>query len=85
MTKKEYKKIKKEVENLFIDFGFVDPKNVLAQLKNIFEVDDADINVTGLLSGFTTYEVHYKEYIVEIRVENYEFKIYDIKDYDDMI
>lgn len=26
MTKKEEKKIRKEVENLFIDFGFVDPK-----------------------------------------------------------
>ena len=85
MNKQEFKKIKKEVQSLLDDFGFVDPDIEISQLKAIFDIDNADINITGLLSGFKTYEIHYKDYIVEIRVENYEFKIYDIKDYEDMI
>ena len=85
MRKKEYKEIKNEVQNLLTDFGFVDPDNVDSQLKSIFEVENDDINITQLLTGFKTYEVHYSEFVIELRVEDYEFKIHDIKDFDDKI
>ena len=85
MNNKEYKKIYTEVQDLINDFGFADPYNIITELKAIFDVDDCDINKTGLVRGKTTYEIHYDDYIVEVVMENYEYKIKDIKEYDDTI
>ena len=63
MNNKEYKKIYTEVQDLINDFGFADPYNIITELKAIFDVDDCDINKTGLVRGKTTYEVHYDVYL----------------------
>ena len=85
MDKKEYRNIAKDIQERLDDFGFVDPDNIISQLKSIFEVEDEDINVSGLISGITKYEVHFYDYIVELVVKNYEFKIDKILEYDDTI
>lgn len=82
---KEYKNVKQEVESLLTDFGFVDPDNVIAQLKCIFDVEDKDINEMGRLKGVKRYDVHYGDYVVTLTIENYEFKVMDIYEYNDRI
>ena len=85
MNNKEYKTVKKEVAELLTDFGFVDPDNVISQLKNIFEVEDEDVNEMGRLRGQMRYDVHYGDYVITLIVDNYEFKIIDIYEYNDKI
>lgn len=85
MEKKEYNEVKKEVNELLTDFGFVDPQNIVSQLQAIFNVEIGDINKTGLVRARTVYEVHYYDYIIELEIKNYELKIKDIKLYDDML
>lgn len=81
MNRKEYKQIKKEVTDRLNDFGFVDPDNIISQLKNIFEVENKDINEMGRLRGLMRYDVHYKDYVITLMVESYEFKIINIIEY----
>ena len=86
MNSKELKKRKKDVEVLLSEFGFIDPDRDILQLKAIFDVEDKDINVSGIFEkGGKVYEVHYKDVVISLVIRNYEFKIVNIVEYDDMI
>lgn len=85
MNKKEYNKIEKECQDLLDDFGFADKDVAVSQLKSIFNVEFKDVNIAGTLKGKTIYEVHYKDYIIELEINHYEFKIKNIFEYDDTI
>lgn len=72
-------KLRKQIERQLLDYGFVDPEEAVNELMKLFEVEAKDINVQNVNN---VYDIHYKDYIVRLRIERYQFVLVDVYPYD---
>jgi len=72
-------KLKKEVEKMMRDFGFIDPDEAISQLMKLFDVKQEDINYQNL---HNVYDVHYGDYVLKTKIEGFKFTLIDILPYD---